>query len=83
MAPGNACCSIVHTPVLARILCSLLTKSAMYCLLTVREEPACIALHVKYLHRTKHGSLPSKHARLTCWHNPAKDHYAHDSSQKV
>ena len=51
MAPGDACYSMARTPVLARILCSLLTKSAMYCLLTVLEEPACIALHVNYSHR--------------------------------
>lgn len=43
-------------PVLARILCSLLTKSAMYCLLTVLEEPAQsgfvlhILLHSPFVH---------------------------------
>lgn len=36
----GAWCQKVCRPVLARILCSLLTKSAMYCLLTVLEEPA-------------------------------------------
>ena len=33
-------CERWRSPVLARIRCSLLTKSAMYCLLTVLEEPA-------------------------------------------
>ena len=39
---GNAALKseAMYLPVLARILCSLLTKSAMYCLLTVLDEPA-------------------------------------------
>ena len=40
MAMLRVCYGPLHSPVLARSLCSLLTKSAIYCLLTVLEEPA-------------------------------------------
>ena len=54
----------MHLPVLARILCSLLTKSAMYCLLTVLEEPAEAGpiLVIVMSYQKKTGCAMSQHA---------------------